>query len=152
MVSPSEKLVSVRDAICWLLVLAVFCSMGDSLGLRCSARWKQWENKSQGGETHPPLITWDKACPILTYQQHCAFASSFTPELVGMCQFASPLFLLWIIFNFPSHLGWDKSTSLCGRVVRDEAAVSKFLLEFSLTCRPVYCSCCTVCGHIMSSH
>lgn len=30
MVSPSEKLVSVRDAICRLLVLAVFCSLGES--------------------------------------------------------------------------------------------------------------------------
>lgn len=64
-------------------------------------------------------------------------ASSFTPELVGMCQFASPLFLLWIIFNFPSHLGWDKSTSLCGMRLQ----LVHFLLLFSLTCRPVYCSC-----------
>lgn len=38
MVSPSEKLVSVRDAIFRLLVLVVFCSLGESQGLRCAAR------------------------------------------------------------------------------------------------------------------
>lgn len=117
----------------------------------CFARWvSHWvcsvqrdesrrENVSQSGEAHPPLITWDKVCPILTYQQPLCFSSIPYQSLFACVSLLAP-FLLWIIFNFPAHLG---SRSLCGRVVRDEAAVSTFLLEFSLTaCRPVYCIYC----------
>lgn len=136
MVSPSEKLVSVRDAICWLLVLAVFCSLGKSLGLRCAVRWKQRANESQGGEAHPPLITRDKGCPNLAYQLLLCF--NFIPYTRACLSVCYPSFLCWSIFNVPPHLGRDKSRSLCGRVVRDEGAVCNFLLAFSLTsCRLV---------------
>lgn len=100
----------------------------------------KWEPRWWGPS--PLLITRDKACPILTYQQPLCF--SFIPYTRARVNVWGcwPPFLLWIIFNFPPHLGWDKSRSLCGRVVRDEVAVSTFLLEFSLTaCCSVYCSC-----------
>lgn len=50
MVSPSEKLVSVRDAICRLLVLVVFCTLVSHWVCRVRQDESLGGNESQGGE------------------------------------------------------------------------------------------------------
>lgn len=63
--------------------------------------------------------------PALYYLINSHYASA--PSLV--CE--PPPYFFRIIFNFPPHLGCDKSRSLCGREVRN---VISTLPEFSCDC------------------